>query len=89
MSDKLNAENEGGVGSSKLFPCPFCGEQPEYAPRAESAAHPGNYWPHQIVHDCKTIGQQICVRSHPAGLPDSKESVFGMWNTRSLGHGNE
>lgn len=70
-----------------LLGCPFCGVLPEYEPWAQGHA-PGYAWPHQIVHNCKIIGQQICVRAHNDGLTDTKESVFQIWNTRAIGHPN-
>jgi hypothetical protein len=74
--------------SKDLLGCPFCGELPEYKPWAQGHA-PEYHWPHQIVHDCKIIGEQICIRAHTAGLRDTKESVFKIWNTRTAGHPNE
>lgn len=68
--------------TGSLLPCPFCGEQPKYEPQAESLIHPNNYWPHQIVHYCKAIGQQICVRAN-IGRANTPERVFAMWNTRA------
>jgi hypothetical protein len=71
----------------EVLGCPFCGEMPEYSPRAQGHA-PEYWWPHTLNHNCKVVGQQICVRAHNAGLPDTKESVFQIWNTRAAGHPN-
>lgn len=76
------------VACSDLLACPFCGELPKYEPWAQGHA-PEYHWPHQIVHNCKIIGHQICVRSHNVGLPDTKESVFSIWNTRAAGQANK
>jgi hypothetical protein len=76
-----------GVACTDLLGCPFCGEQPEYQPWATGHT-PEYHWPHQIVHNCKVIGQQICVRAHMVLVPDSKESVFKIWNTRAAGQPN-
>lgn len=67
----------------ELSGCPFCDELPEYQPLAQGHA-PEYHWPHQIVHNCKVIGQQICVRAKH-GETDTKETVFRIWNTRAAG----
>ena len=76
------------VACSELLACPFCGELPEYEPWPQGH-DPLYFWPHQIVHNCKIIGEQICVRVHKSGIPDTKESVFSIWNTRDIVQANE
>ena len=72
------------MSEEQIKACPFCGETPVYEPRTQGHA-PEYAWPHQIVHNCKVIGQQICVRAHLLEMPDTKESVFSIWNTRCIG----
>lgn len=86
MSDKSNCNSGSTSAPSALLGCPWCGVLPEYQPRAQGHTDADGHtywWPHQIVHNCKVLGQQICVRAHTAGLPESKESVFSVWNTRA------
>jgi hypothetical protein len=89
MSEPTTQIGDAGrqLCSSALLACPFCGELPKYEPWAHGHA-PEYHWPHQIVHNCKILGQQICVRAHKAGMPDTKESVFSIWNTRASGQAN-
>jgi len=65
-----------------LLACPFCGELPEYQPRAHGNVR-GFFWPHQVVHNCRILGIQMCIRCQ-LQFPDTKESVFQLWNTRAI-----
>jgi hypothetical protein len=88
LNPQKRVVKESLTTESELKPCPFCGEQPEYQPWAQGHA-PEYHWPHQVVHNCKVIGQQMCVRAHTVGLPDTKEAVFQIWNTRSAAMPNQ
>ena len=88
LNPQKRVVKESLTTESELKPCPFCGEQPEYQPWAQGHA-PEYHWPHQVVHNCKVIGQQMCVRAHTVGLPDTKEAVFQIWNTRSAAMHNK
>lgn len=87
----MNQDSElkaGGMfAAAHLLACPFCGEQPSYEPGAQGYS-PEFHWHHQVVHNCIVLGQQICVRSSSAGLPDTKESVYSLWNTRATWQAN-
>lgn len=62
----------------KLLPCPFgCDAEVRFSPRAESVAHPGNYWPDQVVHNCKLTMGQMVIRG------ESEQAVIEAWNTRT------
>ena len=60
-----------------LKPCPFCGGEPKYIPACKSAAHPGQGWPDQIVHDCPLTETQMLFRGN------SEQDVTRKWNMRS------
>ncbi len=75
--DQNVTEDAQASDCCELLVCPFCGELPDYNPRAESLAHPGNFWPDQIVHNCKILGQQLLTRGH------SKVAAFAKWNSRA------
>lgn len=82
-----NSAADSSVESTALLGCPFCGVIPEYEAQVK-CENTGYYWPHQIVHNCKVIGHQICVRV-PAWTPDTKDAVFSIWNTRAAGRPND
>ena len=65
---------------SQLKPCPFnCGEEVKFKPKTYPLGQEGgrHFWPDQIVHNCKVLGQQICLRG------GTKEQLFDKWNTRA------
>ena len=69
------------IVSSALLGCPWCGEQPEYQPASQSAAHPQYGWPHTLVHNCAVAGN-LCLRTDTLKIEDTKEVLFKAWNTR-------
>ena len=82
MQTDERTENAKTVGTSGLLGCPWCGEEPEYQPAAQSVAHPQYGWPHMLVHNCKVYGAQICFRTDTMKVEDTKEALFAAWNTR-------
>ena len=75
------------VGSKELLGCPWCGEQPEYQPAAQSLVHPQYGWPHMLAHNCKVYGAQIRFRTDTMKIEDTKEALFAAWNTRKQPNG--
>ena len=81
MQTDERTQNAQTVGTSGLLGCPWCAEEPEYQPAAQSVAHPQYGWPHTLVHNCKIAGH-ICFRTDTLKIEDSKEALFAAWNTR-------
>ena len=75
------------IGSMPLLGCPWCGEEPEYQPAAQSLAHPQYGWPHTLVHNCKIAGH-ICFRTDTLKIEDTKDALFAAWNTRKQPNGD-
>ena len=65
-----------------LLGCPWCGKKPEYTPACLDTNNPPYGWPHTLMHNCKVIGRQICIRHDYTNTEDTKEAVFKTWNSR-------
>lgn len=81
MPEKLKAQRR--LAPVSLLGCPWCGERPEYQRAAKDPNNPPYGWPETLLHDCKVIGIQICIRYDNFGPPyDESKDIFAAWNTR-------
>ncbi len=66
--------------TEELLGCPFCGGTPKYSPEADSVAHTGQGWPHQLTHNCPVFETQMLVRV--PRKTGTKADLFHKWNSR-------